>query len=80
MNLAEKLKYLREERNLSQMQLAKILGVNQTTVSTWELGKKLPDFMNIIKISKFFGITSDYLLGLENQQGQNACKCMDNML
>ena len=66
MTFAEKLKLLREEKNLSQIQLAKILEINQTTVSTWELGKKLPDFINIAKISKYFGVTSDYLLGLEN--------------
>lgn len=66
MNFADKLKMLREEKELSQEQLAKILQVNQTTISTWELGKKLPDFINIVKISKFFGVTSDYLLGLED--------------
>ena len=66
MTFAEKLKYLREDKNLSQIQLAKILEINQTTVSTWELGKKLPDFLNIVKISKCFNVTSDYLLGLEN--------------
>jgi len=66
MNFAEKIKMLREEKNLSQLQLANILQVNQTTVSTWELGKKLPDFPNIVKIAKFFDVTSDYLLGLSD--------------
>ena len=66
MDFSEKLKMLREDKNLSQQQLAALLQVNQTTVSTWELGRKLPDFINIVKISKFFGVTSDYLLDLEN--------------
>lgn len=66
MEFFEKIKYLRNEKGISQKELADTLNVNQTTVSTWELGKKYPDFFNIIALAKFFEVTTDYLLGLEN--------------
>lgn len=65
MKFSEKLKNLREEKELSQKELADALNINQTTVSTWELGKKYPDFFNIIALAKFFEVTAGYLLGLE---------------
>ena len=36
-----------------------------STISLWELGKSLPDIVTVIKLSKIFGVSSDYLLNLE---------------
>lgn len=66
MEFSEKLKNLRNEKEISQLELANALGINQTTVSTWELGKKYPDFFNIIALAKYFKVTTDYLLGLDD--------------
>ena len=60
------LKELRKEKNLTQTELAKFLCTTQDTISLWELGKSYPDVLMLIKIAKFFGVTCDYLLGLEN--------------
>ena len=60
------LKELRKETNITQKELAKALGYTQTTISKWEQGLRLPDADNIIKLCKYFNVTSDYLLGLKD--------------
>lgn len=64
--LGEKIRQLRKDRKLSQTQLAKILSISQDTISLWETGKSLPDANNIVAICKFFEVSADYLLGLED--------------
>lgn len=53
---------LRKEKNLTQKQLADILGVSPKTISKWECGSGLPDISIIKKISKEFNITLEELL------------------
>ena len=60
----DRLKELRKEKNLSQTELAKDLEVSQRSVSSWETGFRQPDFETLEKLAKYFGVTSDYLLGL----------------
>ena len=66
MDYKERIKELRLERKLSQMQLAKKLDVSQSAVAKWELGKTEPTASAIVKMAKFFGETADYILGLED--------------
>lgn len=61
----ERLKELRDERNLSQMQLAIDAGLTQSAIASWETGSRVPSAQAIIVLAKFFGVSSDYLLGLE---------------
>lgn len=56
-------KKLRKEKGLTQTELASILNIDQTTVSKWELGKALPETTMLIKLSEFYDVSSDYLLG-----------------
>ena len=59
-------KQLRQEKGLTQAQLAEILSLDQTTVSKWELGKALPDSQMLIRLAKFFDVSTDFLLGISN--------------
>lgn len=54
---------LRKKRNLTQKQLADIMGIDQTAISNWERGKVLPDNANLLKLANFFNVSLDYLLG-----------------
>ncbi len=47
------------------MQLANILGISQSAIAKWELKKTEPTASYIILLSNFFGVTSDYLLGIQ---------------
>lgn len=51
--------------NLSQEKLAKILGVNQTTVGQWILGKKKPSYDSILALYENFGITPNEIFGID---------------
>ena len=63
----ERIKELRCEKNFSQAQLAKELNVSQRSISSWETGFRQPDYETLIKIAQYFSVTTDYLLGLEEQ-------------
>ena len=62
MLLGEKLRKLRIARQLSQEQLADKLQVSRQAISKWELGESIPDTENLILLSKFYGVSIDYLL------------------
>ena len=60
----KRFKELRDEKSISLNELAKVLGVNKSTISRWEKGEQKPGFDAIIAISKFFNVPSDYILGI----------------
>ena len=64
-NLAENLKNLRKEKNVSQERLADYLNVSFQAVSKWENGNACPDISLLPKIARFYGITVDELLQVE---------------
>lgn len=65
-NFKAKLKELRNELNLLQKQLAMDLGVTQACIGKWETGDREPSLDDLIKVAKYFGVSTDYLLGLED--------------
>jgi len=62
----KRLKELRQGLSLLQKQLASELGFSQACIAKWETGKREPSLDDLIKIAKYFGVTTDYLLGLED--------------
>lgn len=66
--LGDVVKKLRIASNLNQVQLAEKLNVSKQTVSNWENNNILPSVEMLVKISKVFSVSTDYLLELENRQ------------
>lgn len=64
--LADRLKEIRKSNNLTQTELGKILGVGKTTISMYENGNSTPNDEIKLKISDYFNISLDYLLGKTN--------------
>jgi len=62
----ERLKELRNEKNVGQIELAKSLNVSKGIVSLWENGLREPKLSNLILLAKYFDVSIDYLAGLEN--------------
>lgn len=62
----ERLKELRQERNLSYRQLAKQTGFSDVALGKWERGIQIPTIQTLITLCKYFNVTADYLLGLED--------------
>ena len=61
-----RLSELRKSHKLTQIQIADMLGVTQQTVFAWEHGKAQPLMENAIKLSSFYGVSIDYLLGRDD--------------
>lgn len=61
----EAIRSLMLEFNLNQQKFAESIGVNQTTVSQWLLGRKKPSYDVILSICKTYGITPNILFGYE---------------
>lgn len=61
--LATRIKEERSKKGISQASLAKIIGVSQQTIGSWETGRTSPDPDTIAILAKFFDITTDSLLG-----------------
>ena len=62
----ERLKELRQDRNLSQVELALQIGVGKSIISLWEKNECEPTLSKLIALSEYFGVTIDYLAGKEN--------------
>lgn len=63
-----KIKNLRKSFGISQVQLANELGVTKQCISNWENDNIMPSVEMLVKISTFFNVSCDYLLGIENSQ------------
>lgn len=70
MMFAERLKELRKEAHLTQIELAKRLGIGQSSYADWERGKKNPTQENLIKIAQFFNVPLDYLVGNSDKKDE----------
>ena len=68
MTLNENIKKLRLARNLSQVDLAKSLGVTKQSISNWENDNIQPSIDMLIRLSQFFSVSTDYLLGLDHRK------------
>ena len=70
-NLGERLRTLRLEKRLTQTEMSKRLGISTIMISSYELEKRQPSYGVLIKLAAFFGVTADYLLGLEKERMVN---------
>ncbi len=57
---------LRKSRNLTQKEFGAKVGLSKAVVSKYENGIGYPNFDTLIRIAQFFGVTTDYLLGVES--------------
>lgn len=64
--LGQNIKTLRNSRGISQVELAEALFVSKQSVSNWENDNIMPSVDMLMKIAKYFSVTTDYLLGLES--------------
>lgn len=62
----ERLKELRIEKNISQLELSKVVNMSKMAISHWESGHSEPSISQLKELSKFFGVTVDYLIGNTN--------------
>ncbi len=69
MKLNEKIKELRKEKGITQLELSKALNVEKYIISNWEQGRSAPSAEDLTSLAVFFDISVDFLLGLEDDLG-----------
>ena len=62
----ERLKELRAEKGVGQIELSVALGVSKGIISLWENGLREPKLSNLVALARYFQVSIDYLAGLEN--------------
>lgn len=67
MGYYRRLRDLREDADLTQEQLVKILGIHKTTYTNYEQGKREIPFELVIRIAKLYNVSLDYIAGITNQ-------------
>ena len=71
LNYAERIRALRQDHDLTQTQLADMLGVAQTTYSQYELEKRPMPIDYLIALCKFYNVSADYMLGFTDKKEIN---------
>lgn len=69
MKYYQRLKDLREDEDLKQKTVAKVLDTSQKQYSRWETGEYPIPFENVIKLAMFYKVSIDYIAGLTNDKG-----------
>lgn len=63
---ASRLRLLRLDKNLRQEQVAKLIGVNKSAISTYENNTRQPSFDILVRLATLYRVSTDYLLGMTN--------------
>lgn len=74
--MPNRIKELRQEKKITQLQLSLELGVTQETISAYEHGKHLPSLTALMKMNKLFDASMDYIMGLSNVR---KIECLGNI-
>lgn len=69
--IAEKLAELRTSKGVTQDDVAQSLSVSNKTISKWENGASEPDLSMIVELAQYYGVTTDFLLGLDDGKKQS---------
>lgn len=75
--VADRIKLLREHRNYTQAELAKLLGITRSSVNAWEMGISVPSTQYIVELANIFKVSTDYLLGVEKTTSINVAGLSD---
>ena len=59
---ADRIKYLREQANMTQADLARRLDITRSSVNAWEMGISVPSTQYIVELAGMFHVSTDYLL------------------
>jgi transcriptional regulator with XRE-family HTH domain len=68
MYIFQRLRDLREDRDLKQADIARILQTTQQTYSLWERGEREIPLHHVITLAKFYKVSMDYICGLSNRK------------
>lgn len=71
MDYRKRIRDLREDADLTQAQVAKVLGTSQTMYARYERGASEMPIRHLISLSKLYQVSTDYILGLESTKREH---------
>lgn len=77
---SERLRELRKAKGLTQAQVAELVGGTKMMISSYESGTRYPPYATLIKISNLYGVSTDYLLGINKNRTINVDGLSDEQL
>lgn len=77
--MKNRIRDLREDLDLRQIDVANATGIDQKTLSNYETGKTNPDSYSLIKLADFFQVTVDYLIGYSNTNIKTSKDILDKL-
>lgn len=80
MEFPDKIKWLRNQENLTQKEMSDSIGVSVITIQSWEKGTKSPSMSAIISIANLFSVSTDYLLGFTLEKERHSQPVSDTEL
>ena len=63
--VSDRVKFLREQKNMTQSELARKLSITRSSVNAWEMGISVPSTQYIVELANMFQVSTDYLLGVD---------------
>lgn len=69
--LSERILALRREHGVLQLEIAAAIGVSLRTYQRFEYGDREPTASSIVALAKFYGVSTDYLLGVSDERGED---------
>lgn len=63
--VADRIKFMREQMQLTQAELSKRLGITRSSVNAWEMGISTPSTQYIVELADIFSVSTDYLLDVD---------------
>ena len=70
MTFGQRIRYLREEKDLTQRKVAEAIGVAGSTMTLYETDRRSPSYDILSRMAQFFDVSTDYLLGLSTKRGE----------
>ena len=67
LNIADRIRYLRDKAGMTQTDLAKKLGISRNAVNAWEMSVSIPSLSNVVEMSRIFHVSTDYLLSVSDK-------------
>lgn len=67
LNIADRIRYLRDKAGMTQTDLARRLGISRSAVNSWEMSLSTPSVSNIVELTQIFHVSADYLLSLSDR-------------
>ena len=78
MEFKERIKTLREEKNMTHTELGAMFNKSESAARAWELGRSKPDADTLIRLSSYFDCSTDYMLGISDYRNEDEKESTDD--